>query len=327
MSVEHEHFRFFVVVLFDVARRVASVGRAHSFFFWFVFSLFLCFISIKFNSNVYFSAHISLFKGLRLISQEFCSCAHSYIFIWINSRLERSWHSHSFGFNKLEYEASLSFYTLQRRRRPMAAHAALQKKVELRVRVYVCASVSVCARSLLSYASFYYFVDFLYSNSWPAKYVHTETKRRRNEHFASFDRRLYWQWRWLCRHRDCAAAVAAAAHTHTWIWVTWASFCFVLFRLRFFLRFLGNCFAGFFFFFWAILHTHTLISVLSAACVAHSPHCQTCRCCFCLSSLCLSCRVLYDVFVFVFVLLLFLLFCLTWVLSAFFWGRKLSSTH
>lgn len=32
-------------------------------------------------------------------------------------------------------------------------------------------SVCACARSLLSHASFYYFVDFLYLNSWPAKYI------------------------------------------------------------------------------------------------------------------------------------------------------------
>lgn len=205
--------------------------------------------------------------------------------------------------------------------------------------------VSVCVRDRCFRICFILLFCWLFIFEFLASEIHTETKRRRNEHFASFDRRLYWQWRWLCRRRDCVAvavaAATAAAHTHTvahiLIWVTWASFCFVfrlaVFHFAFFLpivllHFLGR--------FHTHIHTHKhwylfFLQPASPTLPAVGPVARrvvvaSATLLFSSLSLFLLLWILLAAVILFWLLLLLFLLCMG-VVADFFWGRKLSSTH
>jgi len=62
--------------------------------------------------------------------------------------------------------------------------------------MYVCVGVCVCVRDRCFRMLHFIILLTFYIRILGQRniYVHTETKRQRNEHFASFDRRLYWQW-------------------------------------------------------------------------------------------------------------------------------------
>lgn len=131
--------------------------------------------------------------------------------------------------------------------------------------------VLVCVWSLLlllsSYASFYYFVDFLYSNSSS----HTETERNDAEMNILHLSIVVYIGNGdgvgaLRRRRSDVAASAAYTHAHIHMNMSYLSiilFCIsdAVFRFAFFS---ANCFASF----WAISHKHihTCIFVLFCSC-------------------------------------------------------------